>query len=119
METAEIYLHCEVEDESARQAIAKLLEERITALNQVKEVEATPEETQLTGVEIVAGIAVGVAVVKGATGFSGELRKFFASLTELVREVKGLKNAFVEVNDQRVPLDGLSEEQLENLAAEG
>lgn len=117
MDGTEVFLHFEVEEGADREAIARLLQERLGELESVREAEATPEETMLTGAEIVAGIAVGLAIARGARDLTAEVRKVIAEVTALVREIHGLKRALVEVGPQRVPAEQIDDGQVAALAA--
>lgn len=117
MDETELFLHFEVEDGADRDALAREIQARLEGLEGVGGAEAAPEETMLTGAEIVAGIAVGIAVVRGARELTAELRQLLAEVNRLVGEVRGLKRATVEVGDERVPASAVSDAQVAALAS--
>lgn len=119
MDTTEVYFHVEVDEGVDRHAVAAELQRRVAALENVAESEATPDETQLTGAEIVAGIALGVAVIKGGKQLTVELKSLIDAVAEAVRSIHGLKKAVVELSDRTVPLEEVGEGEVAALAADG
>lgn len=113
---AELLLHFELADREEAATVAQALEKRLGQLPGVAEAEALPEESRLTGLEIVGAISAAVVVVRHGRELVTELNKLLPELRKLVGEIKGLKNAFVEVGAKRVPLDQLTQAQVEELA---
>ena len=113
---AELLLHFEVTDSKEAPATAQALEKRLGQLPGVSEAEALPEESRLTGLEIVGAISAAVVIVRHGRELVTELNKLLPELKKLVGEVKGLKNAFVEVGPKRVALDQLTAADIEELA---
>ena len=118
IDTAEVFFEFEVEEGADRQTLARQIQERFQSSGLVQEAEATPQEVQLTGVEIVAGIALGVAIVKGSREFTEELTKLIAAAQELVIEIKELRTGLVEVGDEKVPLGQMDDAKVQTLAEE-
>ena len=113
----EVNLYIDVEKDNDLEQTAQLIEERLGQLETVKEVEAVPEKARFTGLEVVAAIGVTVLVVRGSRELIEELRKFIPQLKGLISDVKGLKNAFIEVGNKRIPLTQVDEDDPEQLKA--
>jgi hypothetical protein len=112
---AEVLLHFEMSDAQDLDGMAELVERRLSGLDMVNDVEAAPEETRLTGLEIAAAIAVGISIAKSGRELVAELRKLVPEIKGLIGDVKGLKNVVVEVGDRRVPVSELTDQHIEEL----
>ena len=112
---AEVILHLEMADKNNLDRTAALVEQRLSKLDSVAGVEAAPEETRMTGLEIAAAIAVGVSIVKSGRELVAELRKLIPEIQGLIGDIKGVKNVQIEIGGERVPLAALNEAHLEQL----
>lgn len=113
---AELTLHFDVDGNADAAAVARALQDRLGKLPMVSEAEALPDETRLTGLEIVAAISAAVIVVKKGRELVGELRQLIPEIHKLVQEIKGLKGPSVEIGARRVRLENLTEDDLQELA---
>jgi hypothetical protein len=113
---AEVLLHFEMSDAGNLDGTAELVQQRLSTLDMVNEVEAAPEETRLTGLEVAAAIAVGISIAKSGRELVAELRRLLPEIKGLIGDVKGLRNVVVEVGDTRVPVSELNDQHLEELA---
>ena len=117
METQEIFLTFEVEAGADGQVLAREVQARLMALQAVSKAEADVESPRLTGAEVVAAIAVGVVVVRGVRELAQELNLLIPEIARLVREIKGLRAVFVEVDGEDVPIDEMDESKIATLAS--
>jgi hypothetical protein len=76
------------------------------------------EEPRLTGAEIVAAIAVTVAIVQGTRKLIEEIRALIPQVKGLIHDVKGLQTVKVEVGSLTIPIDQVTDDQLQQLARE-
>lgn len=116
----QINLHFELAegvDELDTERIADAVQQQLQALEPVAEAEAATEETRLTGVEVAAGIAAAVLIVRSSRELVEELRKLIPAVQGLIADIRGLKGATVEVGNERVPIDHLTDEHLRRLAS--
>ena len=65
MDTREVSFFLDIEEGADRSEIAKEIQDHLANLQLVQEAAATPSETRLTGIEVIAGIALTVSIVKG------------------------------------------------------
>jgi hypothetical protein len=112
---AEITLHVEVPQNADAPDLARQIEERLAALNEVDEVEAAPESTRLAA-EIIAGIAVTVSIIKGAGEVADALHQAIPKIKRVLQEL-GLRNATVEVGGELVPVDQVSRADTQKMSA--
>ena len=117
METQEIFLSFEIEEGADGQALAREVQEMLMALPAVSEAEADVESTRLTGAEVVAAIAVGVLVTRGARELVEELNLLIPQIAQMVRGIRGLKAAFVEVDGENVPIEAMDEGHIATLVS--
>jgi hypothetical protein len=117
METQEIFLTFEVEAGANGQVLAQEVQARLMALQAVSRAEADVESPRLVGAEVVASIAVGVVVVRGVRKLVQELNQLIPEIARMVREIKGLRTAFVEVDGENVPIDEMHESRIATLAS--
>ncbi len=117
----EINLLFEFGPDEALDQVAHALQDRLSQMEMVKEVEATPEtpeKMRMTGLEIAAAIGVTVVVVRGGRELVEEVRKFVTEIKNLMVELHGLKNVYTDFGTQRIPIDKLDPEDLLNPAKE-
>jgi hypothetical protein len=129
----EISLHFELPgaERSDLEQVAQDLKERLEQLPEIEDVEATPVgQARLTGAEVVAGIAVAVAIVRGGRELVEELRMLVQEIKKLGAEfrtkpkkadasdVTGIRitNVILNIGLRKVPLRELTEDDLEELA---
>jgi hypothetical protein len=117
METQEIFLTFEIEAGANGHILAQEVQARLMTLQAVSRAEADVESPRLVGAEVVAGIAVGVVVVRGVRKLAQELNLLIPEIARMVREIKGLRAAFVEVDGENVPIDEMDESRIATLTS--
>lgn len=116
---AVLNLMFEFADESRLDETALTIQERLSGIDVVNEVEAIPEESsRSTGLEIAAAIGVTVLIVRGGRELVEEIRKLVTEVKKLMVEFQDLKYVYINLGNQRISLDELSEEQYQQLAEE-
>ena len=109
-----IYVNFTVTGDANRQALAQLIQKRISALDGVSAA-ATPQEPRLMGAEIVAGIAVTVVVIKGTTELVAAVNKLIPEVKTMIQEWRGLKEAFFEARRTNVAIQDMDEIKIREL----
>lgn len=109
----------EFEDDGELSQAAETIEERLRSLEVVEQAQASPEEPdRFGGMEIVAAIGVAVLLVRGSRELTEEARKLVAEVKKLMVEVHDLKEVYVNLGNQRIPIEELTEDQYEQLVLE-
>jgi hypothetical protein len=109
MDTREIFLTFEIDEDVDGEALAKEVQEHLMTMQSVTKAEADVETFRLTGIEVAGAIGVGILVVRGTRELIEELNLLIPQLARMVHEMKGLRAAFVEVDGEKVPIDELDE----------
>jgi len=107
--------------DEALDQVAHTLQDRLSQMEMVEEVEAVPEGSQqmrMSGLEIAAAIGVTVLVVRSSRELVEEVRKFVSEVKKLMVDFRDLKNVYVDLGAQRIPLDQLNAQQVQQLAKE-
>jgi hypothetical protein len=112
---AEMTLHVELPEGVNASELAQEVQERLAALSEVDEVEAAPESTRLAA-EIIAGIAITVAVIKGTGEIADALHNAIPKIKGVLQDL-GLLNATVEVAGELVPIDQVSRAHTQKMSA--
>ena len=118
-ENQSVVLHFELEEPGAagdQALLAAELQQRLGQLDDVEAAQAKPDEQRFTGVEIVAGITAAVVIVRAGRELTEELTRLIPAIRALISEMKGIKGATVEVGDELVPLDQITDDQLGQIA---
>jgi copper chaperone CopZ len=115
----EIALRFEFDKGTDLAQAADAIRERLSNVDGVSGVYADPEEPRITGLEIVAAIAVTIEVVQSVRRGVTELRKLLRELKALSSEVRGVQNVKLEVGKRKVPIGDVGEDDLKELADEG
>ena len=113
-----LYFRIVTTEDANREAIAHVVAEQLTSLSSVENAAATPEETQIAGAEIIAGIAVTVAVVKGTRELLEELNKLIPEIEKFIGNLKGIREVVFEVGWENVSIEEMDEAQIKILAEE-
>jgi hypothetical protein len=118
----ELSLHFETNEQPNPEefaALQKALQERITHLPQVDEVDTVLDEPQ--GVEMLAALATTIILVKSGGDLVTQLRVLIQQLTGLVKDVGEFKKAFkkvsIDVGPKRVPITELTDQDFQQIAA--
>ena len=99
----EVFLRFEFSDGNDLEHATRLIRERLASLDMVEEADAMPEETRLTGAEVVAAIAVTVVIVRSSRELIQEVRKLIPEIQGLIGDVRGfLKSVTAEVGTEKV-----------------
>jgi hypothetical protein len=117
----DINLLFEFTHDEALTQVAQTLQDRLSQMEMVEEVEAVPEgseQMRLSGLEIAAAIGVTVLVVRSSRELVAEVRKFVTEVKGLMADLCDLKNVYVDLGAQRIPIDQLDAEQFHQLAQE-
>ena len=114
---AKIRFQFEVAKDAVNTQTVQLIEQRLSGLDGVEKVKAKPEESRLSGLELVGIISTTVLIIDRSDDMIEHLRKLVQSLKGLAQDIKGLKDVFIEVDDKRVPLAEVKEETLQQLEA--
>lgn len=116
----ELNFHFEVVEGTDLALTAQLIQERLSKLERVKEVEAIPEEPRLTGLEVVAAIAVTVLIIRGSREAVKELRNLLQEIQHLMECIKEVKATFLEIGEKRAQITNSvpSDEELHFLTGE-
>lgn len=97
-------LHVEIPAGSDPAALAAELQARLAALSEVEKTAAAPESPRFTGAEVVAAIAVNVAIIKGTGEIADALHQALPKIKRVLQDLE-LSNATVEVGQDLVPID--------------
>lgn len=115
---AVLNLIVELDSEEGMEQVAQDLQERIGRLDAVEEVDAVPlaaADIRFGVIELAAAIGVTVVLVRQSRELLEELPKFMAALRALIPNSNQIKNVYVDVGNERVRIDQLSDEQLSRL----
>lgn len=107
------------QDQAGVNEKVQLIQERLKQLDVVEDAEATPDVQRLTGLEVVAAIAIGVQIVGKSGELVGGLRKLISEVKKLAAEL-GLTNAAIEIGGKQVPIaeaEKMTDEKLQEAAA--
>lgn len=96
--------HFEVEEGCDAEALAAALAERLDKVEAVEQSEAEVDDERFLA-EAVTVISAVVLLTKAAKEGADELRKFAASLREMIEEMNGLKGAVLDLAGKEVSLD--------------
>ncbi len=97
--------HFEVEEGFDAKALATTVAERLNTVEGVDHSEAGVEDERIGIAEALAVISAVVMLTRAARGGVDELKKFVASLREMIEEVNGLKGAVLDLAGKKVSLD--------------
>lgn len=113
----EVILHIEFSDNVDTEETAQLIQNRLSKLEMVEEVEALPDEPRLTGVEVAGAIAVGIVIIRSSREMIQELRKLIPEIKGLISDIREPKDISVEVGrEELVPISQLTDAHLQQLA---
>src|SRR5262245_36833778 len=116
---AEISLQFDVAPEALTEDTAQQIRQRLQAVEGVTEADAVISGPERIGsTEVLLVMSGTVVIVKSGTELVQALGGLARALGDCIRDIKGLKKAFVEVRGKRVPVGELNEEKVQELAAE-
>jgi hypothetical protein len=93
------------------------LQQQLAALPHVTNAETRAEQYRSIGpAEIITGLTLGFAILHESTQVVSELSKLLDAIKQLVKSGQSLREVFVEIGMRKVPLDQLSQTDLETLA---
>jgi hypothetical protein len=111
-----LYLHFEFDADADSRALTEELATALASLDGVADADAVVEQQRLTGAEIVAAIAVGVLLVRGAKELLQEVNRLLPEIARVARNIKGLRTGYVEVDGKQVRLSDVTDDDVEQLA---
>ena len=97
-------LEFDLEDEADALEAATLIQERLSALDVVEAAKAQVPETRFTGIELVAGVAAAVLLVRTSRELVEESTVMLSALKGLLGQIPGLKNVRIKLGGESVPL---------------
>jgi hypothetical protein len=112
---SEISLLFEFADHNAAEESTQSIEKCLSALEMVDEVQAVRQGMRMTGLEIAAAVAVTATVARSGADTVENLGKLIAAIRSSIVQLRALKNVFVDVGDQRVPIDQLDAAKLKEM----
>jgi hypothetical protein len=110
-----VTFHAELPQGTDAQQVAAEVQKRIAALSEINEAVATPESTRFTA-ELIAGIAITVAIIKGSGQIAEALHDVIPKI-KLVLQDLGLMNARVEVAGELVSIDDMDRSRIQKISA--
>jgi hypothetical protein len=115
MNDSALYFRFEFEEAADGEALAKAVQDQLARFDGVSQADADVDQMRLTGAEVVAAIAVAVIVVRGTRELAQEINELLTEIGRIVRGIKGLKSAFVEIDGQPVPLAEVDDDDVARL----
>lgn len=97
-------IHFEVDEGFDADALCTTVAERLSHIQGVEQSQAEVEDERFLA-EAIAVISGIVLLTKTAREGADELKKFVASLREMIQEINGLKGAVLDLGGRRVSLD--------------
>jgi hypothetical protein len=116
MDESILNLSLEVEPGTDPEEVAREVQEHLAGLGGVAEADAAVDNMRITGAEVIALIAVAVVVVRGVRELAQELNTLMPEIARVLRNVKGLKSGYVEIDGKRVPIAEIGEQEIDRLA---
>ncbi len=115
----EINLLFDFGNRDAAQLSAPAIEEQLSRLEMIGEVQAEPQRMRVTGLEIAAAVAVTATVVQSGANVVENMGKLVDAIRALMVKLRDLKNVYVDVGNERIPIDQLDASKLKDLAKGG
>ncbi|WP_328473595.1 hypothetical protein OHA21_12920 [Actinoplanes sp. NBC_00393] len=116
MDESTIVLSLEVEPGPDVEEVARQVQEEIAGLGGVAEADAAPDNMRIAGAEVIAIIAVAVVVVRGVREAAQEINALMPEIARIIRNFKGIRTGYVEIDGKRVPLAEVGEQEIDRLA---
>ena len=110
-----VTFHAELPQGADARQVAAEVQERLAALTEINEAVAAPDSTRFAA-EMIAGIAITVAIIKGAGQIADALHDAIPKI-KLVLQDLGLTNARVEVAGELVPIDDMDRSRIRKISA--
>jgi hypothetical protein len=83
----------------------------------IDEVQAEPQRMRvITGLEIAAAVAVTATIVQSGTNLVENLGKLVDAIRTLMLKLRDLRNVYVDIGNERIPIDQLDRSKLKELA---
>lgn len=115
-DTSTMLLRVEFDDEAAAEQAAALLEQRLGALDDVADAQATVLE-QRDPLTAITAIGVAIAITKTSTELVAQLRRLVAEIQGLVGDIRSVRRAIIESDDGEIDVDAdISDDELELIA---
>jgi hypothetical protein len=108
-------VHAELPQGADPQHIAAEVQKRLAALGEIQQAVVSADSTRFAA-ELVAGIAITVAIIKGSGQIAEALHEAIPKI-KLVLQDLGLSNAQVEVAGELVPIDDVNPSHTRKISA--
>ena len=109
-------LQFELEEHADTGTVANTLREQLSAIESVSEADTKPVETRLGVVETVSLITAGVVLLREAKTGVEAVTELLDAIKKLIEKVGEVKQAYIEVRGRKVPIDEVTEEDLQALS---
>ena len=94
------------------------MQQQLASLPQVAAAETRADQYRAIGpTEIIAGLTLAVGVMHESVQAAETMAKLLDALKQVVISAKGLRGAFVDVGMRKVPLDQLTQKDVETLTS--
>ena len=115
----DLLLRFEFEPGTDLNAAARVIRERLEALDAVAAVDVRPEDARIiTGLEIVGAIAVGVEIVQGTRKLVAGMRRLIAEVKGLRGDIAGLRTIALDAGPKPIAIDDVTDNDIEQLIDE-
>lgn len=111
-----VMFRLQLDDPAEADAVARLVEERLGALDVIAAVQAEPEELPDLATAVTV-VAAAVSFTEGGTGLVSKARRFIDELKRLVRDHPGLGRTVIVIGAEEVDLDEVSDEQVAEIVS--
>jgi hypothetical protein len=111
-------LRFEFEPGTDLNAAARVIRERLEALDAVAAVDARREDARITGLEIVGAIAVGVEIVQGTRKLVAGVRRLIAEVKGLRGDIAGLRTIALDAGPKPIAIDDVTDSDINQLINE-
>jgi hypothetical protein len=114
----DLSLRFEFESGTDLNAAARVIRERLAALDPVAAVDARPEDARMTGLEIVGAIAVGVEILRGTRQLVAGVRRLIAEVRGLRGDIAGLRTIVLDAGPKPIAIDDVTDNDIKQLIDE-
>lgn len=111
-----IRIYFELDENADPEKVRSSLAEGLRHIEGVEASEVRQPDQRISGLEIAAAIGAAIVVAKGAQEAIEVTAAVIASVTKLVRSIKGLRTAILETPSGPKPLEEVTESDVASLA---
>ncbi len=112
---SEIFFQFETEIGADNEHIQNEIKKRLSLLNGVTEADAEVSSQKIGLQEVVTIITAAVLVLKEGRSMVAQVRGFIPEIINLIKDIKGIKDAFIEIGSERKRLKEISDTDLQKL----